>query len=197
MILVTDNSWPPFHRHKYKLVLDQISDQTYIEILLYLSARDKCFVLEQFLKDNISPYIYETEIKSLKRMMWNLPSQYDLLDEYWYWYKRAVYINLQYTTFSKSSRDRNSRTGILINVREVIAALQKINTHITQTLNIHETHNLRQQYKDLYDMTRSAFDLWIEVAQKKNLYISYSIGKKRIVWKVFIIIILFITLLIK
>jgi hypothetical protein len=187
MILVTDNSWPPFRRHKYKLVLDQIFDETYTEIQLYLSARDKCFVLEQFLKDNISAYIYETEIKSLKRMMWNLPSQYDLLDEYWYWYKRAVYINLQYTTFSKSSRDRNSRTGILINVREVIAALQKINTHITQTLNIHETHNvcLRQQYKDIYNMTRNAFELWIEVAQRE-IYVSVAALAKREVFGKFL-----------
>jgi hypothetical protein len=96
----------------------------------------------KFLNDNISAY--ETERDSLKRIMWYLPSKYDLLDEYWYY--RAVFINLQYTTFSKSYRDTNSRTAILINVREVIAMLQKMNNQITHTLNIHETDLVKDKY---------------------------------------------------
>jgi hypothetical protein len=171
--LTTNDSFPPFyfHRYKYKLVKKISEIQTKTEIDLYLFARNKCFNLINYLNNNININPCDTEKKLLNKIKWKLPSQYDLLDVFWYNNKKVVYINIQYTTFSKTSFNKNCRTAILINFREVIAVLHKINSHNTYTLK-------SIKYKELYDMTLSAFKLWIEVAQRK-ISISVTTLKKR------------------
>ena len=169
--LRTDNSFPPFypHKNKYKLV-KHISDiQIKTEIDLYLLARDKCFDLINFINDNINICSCDTEIKLLNKIKWKLPSQYDLFDVFWYYNKKTVYINLQYTTFSKTSLNKNCRTAILINFREIMALLHKIKSNITNTL-----------YKELYEITLFAFKLWIEVAQKKISISINTLAKREI-----------------
>jgi len=167
MSFITYDSFHPFYANKYKLV-QQISEiQIKTEIDLYLLARDKCFDLINFINDNINICLCDTEKKLLNKIKWKLPSQYDLLDVFWYYNKKVVYINLQYTTFSKTSLNKNCRIAILINFREVIALLHKINSHIINTLK-------SIKYKELNEIFISAFKLWIEVAQKK---ISISINR--------------------
>ena len=161
--LETNDSYPPFYPHKYKLVKRISEIQIKTEIDLYLLARDKCFNLIDFLNNNVSISTCNIEKNLINKMKWKLPSQYDLLDVFWYYSKKIVYINLQYITFSKTSLNKNCRTSILINFREVIALLNKINNHITNTL-----------YKELYKITLAAFELWIKVAQKE-ISISISI----------------------
>ena len=89
--LLTNNSFPPFYRHKYKYKLvKKISEiQTKTEIDLYLLARNKCFDLINFLNDNINICPCDTEKKLLNKIKWKLPSQYDLLDVYWYYNKKT------------------------------------------------------------------------------------------------------------
>jgi galactitol-specific phosphotransferase system IIB component len=145
--------------YKYQLV-NKISNQIYIEIQFYLSARKTYFDMYHLLKDNISEY--EKEINLITSIVLNLPSEYDLITES-FKYIQGVYINLEYTTlFSRSS---NSRIDILINVRKVIAEMQKINSQIIHTYD--ETHDIRHNYKKIYDKTCSEFNLWIDVAQRK------------------------------
>jgi hypothetical protein len=162
LYLKTDNSFPPFYYHKYKYKLvEQISEiQIKTEIDIYLLARDKCFNLIDFLNNNININICNIEQNLVNKLKWKLPSQYDLLDKFWYYNKKTVYINLQYTTFSNTSLNKNCRTAILINFREIMALLQKINNNITNTLK-------SIKYKELYEITCFAFKLWIEVAQKE------------------------------
>jgi hypothetical protein len=171
MSFITYDSFHPFYAHKYKYKLvQQISEiQIKTEIDLYLLARDKCFDLINFINDNINICLCDTEKKLLNKIKWKLPSQYDLLDVFWYYNKKVVYINLQYTTFSKTSLNKNCRIAILINFREVIALLHKINSHIINTLK-------SIKYKELNEIFISAFKLWIEVAQKK-ISISISINR--------------------
>lgn len=159
--LKTHESFPPFNpkKNKYKLV-QQISEiKTKAEIDLYLLAKNKCFNLIDFLNYNTSISECYTEKKLLNKIKWKLPSQYDLLDVFWY-RKITVYINIQYTTFSQTSINNKCRTAILINFREIIAVLHKINNNIIYTLKSIE-------YKQLYDNTLSAFELWLKVAQKE------------------------------
>jgi hypothetical protein len=156
--LRTYDSFPPFHPHKYKLVQYKSEIQIKIEIDLYLLARDKCFNLINFLNNDI--YICNIEKNLVNKIKWKLPSQYDLLDIFWYYNKEIVFINLQYITFSNTSHNKNCRTAILINFREIMALLQKINNNIINTLK-------SIKYKELYEITCFAFKLWIEVAQKE------------------------------
>ena len=144
--LKTKYSYPPYNHNKnrYKLV-KQISEiQTKAEIDLYLIARKKCFDLIDFIYNNISINICNIEQNLLNKIKWKLPSQYDLLDVFWY-RKKFVYINLQYTTFSQNSLNKKCRTSILINFREIIVLLHKIKSHITNTLK-------SIKYKELYDI---------------------------------------------
>lgn len=175
MSFITYDSYPPFfpHKNKYKLVQYISEIQIKTEIDLYLLARDKCFDLINFINDNINICSCDTEIKLLNKIKWKLPSQYDLLDVFWYYNKKVIYINLQYTTFSKTSLNKNCRIAILINFREVIALLHKINSHIINTLK-------SIKYKELYEIVISAFKLWIEVAKKKiSILISINTFAKR------------------
>lgn len=175
MSFITYDSFPPFypHKNKYKLVQYISEIQIKTEIDLYLLARDKCFDLINFINDNINICSCDTEKKLLNKIKWKLPSQYDLLDVFWYYNKKVIYINLQYTTFSKTSLNKNCRIAILINFREVIALLHKINSRIINTLK-------SIKYKELYEIVISAFKLWIEVAQKKiSILISINTLAKR------------------
>jgi hypothetical protein len=178
MSFITYDSFPPFYPHKYKYKLvQQISEiQIKTEIDLYLLARDKCFDLINFINDNINICLCDTEKKLLNKIKWKLPSQYDLLDVFWYYNKKVVYINLQYTTFSKISLNKNCRIAILINFREVIALLHKINSHIINTLK-------SIKYKELYEIFTSAFKLWIEVAQKKISISINTLAKREVFGK--------------
>lgn len=165
-------SYPPYNHNKniYKLV-KQISEiQTKAEIDLYLIAREKCFDLINFIYNNISIKICNIEQNLLNKIKWKLPSQYDLLDVFWY-RKKIVYINLQYTTFSQNSLNKKCRTSILINFREIIVLLHKIKSHITNTLK-------SIKYKELYDILLLAFELWLEVAHKK-ISVSVTVLAKR------------------
>lgn len=170
--LKTKYSYPPYNHNKnrYKLV-KQISEiQTKAEIDLYLIARKKCFDLIDFIYNNISINICNIEQNLLNKIKWKLPSQYDLLDVFWY-RKKFVYINLQYTTFSQNSLNKKCRTSILINFREIIVLLYKIKSHITNTLK-------SIKYKELYDILLLAFELWLEVAMKK-ISVSVTVLAKR------------------
>lgn len=64
--------------YKYQLV-NKISNQIYIEIQFYLSARKTYFDMYHLLKDNISEY--EKEINLITSIVLNLPSEYDLITE--------------------------------------------------------------------------------------------------------------------
>jgi hypothetical protein len=178
--LKTYDSYPPYNlkKNKYKLV-KQISEiKTKAEIDLYLLARNKCFNLIDFLNNNISISVSGcyTEIKLLNKIKWKLPSQYDLLDVFWYYDKKNVFINLQYTTFSQTSSNKKCRTSILINFREIIALLHKINSNIIYTLK-------SIKYKELYQNTLLAFELWSEVAQKEISISVFSLTKREVFGK--------------
>jgi len=172
--LKTDDSYSPYNpkKNKYKLV-KQISEiQIKAEIDLYLLAREKCFNLIDFLNNNISINICNIEQNLLNKIKWKLPSQYDLLDVFWY-RKKSVYINLQYTSFSQTSSNQKCRTAILVNFREVIALLQKIKSNITNSLK-------SIKYKELYDDLLLAFELWSEVAQKEISISVFSLTKREV-----------------
>jgi len=181
--LKTEYSYSPYNpnKNKYKLV-KQISEiQTKAEIDLYLLARKKCFDLIDFIYNNISINICNIEQNLLNKIKWKLPSQYDLLDVFWY-RKTLVYINLQYTSFSQTSSNQKCRTAILVNFREVIALLHKIKSHITNTLK-------SIKYKEIYDDLLLAFELWLEVAQKKiSMSVSITALAKREVFGKFYIL---------
>jgi len=172
--LKTDDSYSPYNpkKNKYKLV-KQISEiQIKAEIDLYLLAREKCFNLIDFLNNNISINICNIEQNLLNKIKLKLPSQYDLLDVFWY-RKKSVYINLQYTSFSQTSSNQKCRTAILVNFREVIALLQKIKSNITNSLK-------SIKYKELYDDLLLAFELWSEVAQKEISISVFSLTKREV-----------------
>jgi hypothetical protein len=181
--LRTEYSYPPYNhnKNKYKLV-KQISEiQINAEIDLYLLARKKCFDLIDFIYNNISMNICNIEQNLLNKIKWRLPSQYDLLSIFWY-RKISVYINLQYTSFSQTSSNQKCRTAILVNFREVIALLHKIKSHITNTLK-------SIKYKEIYDDLLLAFELWLEVAQKKiSMSVSITALAKREVFGKFYIL---------
>jgi hypothetical protein len=156
--LKTFDSYPPYNpnKNKYKLV-KQITDfKIKTEIDLFLLARNICFNLINFLNNNTSISEFYSEKKLLNEIKWKLPSQYDLFDVFWYYDKEIIFINLQYTTFSKTSLNKKCRTAILINFREIIALLKKINSNINNI-----------QYKKLYQITLFAYELWLELANKE------------------------------
>ena len=101
-------------------------------------------------------------MKSLRSLIYTLPSQYDLL-----WsqgmFPITYYYKSTYTSGSSASHDRNSRPVILMNLTEMLEFMCTWKRRFKEA--VHERN--RPEYERLYGWTLSAFYDWMVVARPR------------------------------
>ena len=154
-MMKTRDSWPPRRDCNRQITKVQTSDpvsvSTMAEINLFLTGKARFLDWFHFMESNTYPDAYVGEIKSLRSLMYTLPSQYDLL-----WsrgmFPITYYYKSTYTSGSSSSHDRNSRPVILMNLTEMLEFMCTWKRRFKEA--VHERN--RPEYERLYGWTLSA-----------------------------------------
>jgi hypothetical protein len=157
----TDGSQSKLFSHN-TMVCDSHSVAVMAEIDLLLEARAKVWKYCEFLEG------IPMNVKSLKSMIYKLPSEYDLKTTRIYsvdFIERSFY-RTRYEVYSFPSYDRISRPVVLSNTRLLLAFMRAQYKTVRDSLPSAEQsiHN-STEYERFYNETVSAFEKWIALAR--------------------------------
>ena len=160
--------WPRHVPHKYeRVVAGTESEEIYDEIQTFLAFSEKMYEWFHFVEKHVT--LTQNEEESVKRVMYRLPSQYDLLTVK-HFPRHLVYYNEQYTEFSNYS-DQNCRTNMVTNLREVLRVMAEWSPRVRERL---RSADEVQQYNNLYAEARHRGDFWTAIAGPKIAGHAYS-----------------------
>jgi hypothetical protein len=173
----TDSSKPPdmptVIHETFRRVRDDapITVSTLAEINLYLTGLTNTDTWLNFVKANMPPDRYTSELQKLQQLINIMPSQYDLLDRTYPLNPvdpvRWCYVSQYTSTPTQTNRqtyiwtDRFTRKVIFTKVGALYSCLRQNKERLLEALPAAS----QGQYKNLYALAESSLDTWVDTAR--------------------------------